>query len=58
MSILLPTVLIGILGVAFGYMLAWFAQKFAIHTNPLIKRSRRFYLVPIVVPVDILVVLD
>ena len=38
MSILLPTVLIGILGVAFGYMLAWFAQKFAIHTNPLIKK--------------------
>jgi Na+-translocating ferredoxin:NAD+ oxidoreductase RNF subunit RnfB len=38
MSILLPTVLIGILGVAFGYMLAWFAQKFAVHTNPLIKK--------------------
>jgi len=38
MSILLPTVLIGILGVVFGYMLAWFAQKFAVHTNPLIKK--------------------
>ncbi|MBP8933708.1 MAG: RnfABCDGE type electron transport complex subunit B [Candidatus Atribacteria bacterium] len=38
MSILLPTVLIGILGIVFGYMLAWFAQKFAVNSNPLIKK--------------------
>lgn len=38
MSILLPTVLIGILGVVFGYMLAWFAQKFAVESNPLVKK--------------------
>jgi len=38
MAIILPTVLIGILGIIFGYMLAWFAQKFAVHTNPLVKK--------------------
>ena len=38
MSILLPTLLIGVLGIVFGYMLAWFAQKFAVHANPLVKK--------------------
>jgi len=38
MAILLPTALIGFLGILFGYMLAWFAQKYAVESNPLVKK--------------------
>ncbi|MCX7730214.1 MAG: RnfABCDGE type electron transport complex subunit B, partial [Candidatus Caldatribacterium sp.] len=37
MSILIPTILVGALGLAFGFMLAFFAKKFAVPANPLVQ---------------------
>lgn len=41
MDIFLPTLLVGILGLAFGLMLAFFAKKFAVPTNPLVQEIER-----------------
>lgn len=38
MSLVLPVVIIGLLGLAFGAILAWLAQKFAVETNPLVQK--------------------
>jgi len=41
MNILIPTVLVGALGLAFGLMLSWFAKKFAVPVNPLVQEVER-----------------
>ncbi|MDK2896065.1 MAG: H+/Na+-translocating ferredoxin:NAD+ oxidoreductase subunit [Candidatus Atribacteria bacterium] len=38
MDLVLPVVIVGLLGLAFGVMLAWLAQKFAVETNPLVQK--------------------
>lgn len=37
LNILTPVVIVGILGIGFGIMLAWFARKFAVKTDPVIQ---------------------
>lgn len=41
MEILIPTLLVGILGLAFGLMLAFLARKFAVPVNPLVQEVER-----------------
>ena len=41
MNILMPTILIGVLGLVFGVMLAWFSQKFAVESNPLVQKVEK-----------------
>ncbi len=41
MDILVPTLLVGALGLAFGLMLAFFAKKFAVSVNPLVQEVER-----------------
>lgn len=41
MDVLIPTILVGVLGLTFGFMLAWFAQKFAVPVNPLVQEVER-----------------
>lgn len=41
MDVLLPTILVGVLGLVFGLMLALFAKKFAVPVNPLVQVVER-----------------